>query len=663
MNRVLGGVVGIVAVACGCGGSPPVRGSASAPAKGDSQATSCVRRHPGTGAVRVEPAHREGNAVALAKHGSTTVAYVADEDSRALHVVDVAAGKQTSMAKLSGAPAQVLVLADGRVAVTIRDRSRLEVFEPGATPTAAPTLLCSVPVPAEPFGLASTPDDKTLLVTSGWDRTLTALDPAQMSVRFGAALPREPRSVVVDDAGQRAFVSHVVGARLSVVDLAGDHSVREVDTRVKKVTAFPQASGTQNRLRGAAQGYALAKSVAEGGGDPVGEKPLVKGQAPKTPKPATPRGRIFVPQATVDPGDPTVRSSAYYGEPVDGVPKEAPIVSVIDADAERPLTKGVLSLGTPLTQECILPRAAAVRASTSSLFVTCLGIDALVELDTRGSDPMRLERRRWSMPLGPTGVAIDDAGARAIVWSQFDGKLSVVDLGTSGDRPAKAVAVRYEPAPEVAASALGRELFHRVDDRRISNDGVACASCHPEGREDAFTWATPEGPRQTIMLAGRAKATAPYGWQGKHGDLKAYLGNTFSRLGGSGLHGGELEAMVGYLETLPGPALADRKVDASEIARGKELFNGKEQGCASCHIEGAGIDAAGHDVGSMTAADTDAKFDTPSLRFIRGSGPYFHDGRYPTLRDLLAAQDSRMGHTAHLSQRDIQSLAAYLESL
>ena len=265
--------------------------------------------------------------------------------------------------------------------------------------------------------------------------------------------------------------------------------------------------------------------------------------------------------------------------------------------------------------------------------------------------------------LGPTGVAIDDAGARAVVWSQFDGKLSVVDLGTDGDRPAKAVAVRYEPAPEVAASALGRELFHRVDNCRISNDGVACASCHPEGREDAFTWATPEGPRQTIMLAGRAKATAPYGWQGKHGDLKAYLGNTFSRLGGSGLHGGELEAMVGYLETLPGPGQADRKVDATEIARGKELFNGKEQGCASCHIEGAGIDAAGHDVGSMTAADVDGKFDTPSLRFIRGSGPYFHDGRYPTLRDLLSAQDSRMGHTAHLSQRDVQSLAAYLETL
>jgi mono/diheme cytochrome c family protein len=435
--------------------------------------------------------------------------------------------------------------------------------------------------------------------------------------------------------------------------------------RVKKVTAFPQSSSSPNRLRGAAQGYALAKSVAAEGADPVGEQPLVRGKVPKAPKPAAPRGRIFAPQATVDPGDATVRSNAYYGEAQDGVPKEAPIVSVIDADAERPLTKGVLSLGTPLTQECILPRAAAVRSSTSSLFVACLGIDAVVELDTRGSDPMRLERRRWSVPLGPTGVAVDDKHDRAVVWSQFDGKLAVIDLA-AGDRPARAISVQYEPAPEVAAIALGRELFHRVDDRRISNDGVACASCHPEGREDAFTWSTPEGPRQTIMLAGRARTTAPYGWQGKHGDLKSYLGNTFSRLGGTGLHQGgpgELEALITYLEKLPGPAVGEAPASAAEIARGKELFFGAAQGCASCHLDGVGIDGSPHDVGSKVTADLEPKFDTPSLRFVRGSGPYFHDGRYPTLRDLLSSPETKMGHTAHLAQRDVAALAAFLETL
>ena len=34
-------------------------------------------------------------------------------------------------------------------------------------------------------------------------------------------------------------------------------------------------------------------------------------------------------------------------------------------------------------------------------------------------------------------------------------------------------------------------------------------------------------------------------------------------------------------------------------------------------------------------ADRDPKFETPTLRFVSGTAPYFHDGRYRTLRELL----------------------------
>ena len=50
-----------------------------------------------------------------------------------------------------------------------------------------------------------------------------------------------------------------------------------------------------------------------------------------------------------------------------------------------------------------------------------------------------------------------------------------------------------------------------MGDRRISADGRVCASCHPDGREDGVAWVTPEGPRQTPMLAGRlGKGEARY---------------------------------------------------------------------------------------------------------------------------------------------------------
>ena len=55
--------------------------------------------------------------------------------------------------------------------------------------------------------------------------------------------------------------------------------------------------------------------------------------------------------------------------------------------------------------------------------------------------------------------------------------------------------------------------------------------------------------------------------------------------------------------------------------------------------------------------------DVPTLRFVSGTAPYFHDGRYATLMDVLMASDTQMGHTMHLSRRDARALAAYLGTL
>jgi hypothetical protein len=55
--------------------------------------------------------------------------------------------------------------------------------------------------------------------------------------------------------------------------------------------------------------------------------------------------------------------------------------------------------------------------------------------------------------------------------------------------------------------------------------------------------------------------------------------------------------------------------------------------------------------------------DTPSLRFLSGTAPYFHDGRYATIEALLADPTSRMGDLSTLSAGDRAALAAYLRSL
>jgi len=608
--------------------------------------------------------------------GETTFAYVADEDDNAIRTFDLEARKERAVTRLEGAPAQLMILADGRVAVTLRDKNRVQILEPASNDVdAGLEARCSAPVAAEPFGLAVTPDEARIVVTSAWGKKLSAFDAATLRPAFEVALPREPRAVLVDDDGQRAFVAHVVGATMSVVDLDTDaHAVRAIDLRIKA----PRRTQSDLKLRGGCQGFALAKlakSIEATDDEPaqaplVGERPLPSAEHVKPARraPVVPRARVFAPMVTVDPGEAETRSSGY-GSSRNLVMAEAPTVSVVDGSAERPLAQTFLADGQRRAGECLLPRAAAVSATRGSLFVTCLGVDALLELDVRGVDPMRLERRRFHVPAGPTGVALDDHATRAVVWSQFDRALAMVSLEGEAE-PVVMRAGAVALAKLSPAEAIGRKLFHRTDDPRVSGDGRACASCHPDGREDALTWSTPDGPRQTIMLAGRLAKSAPYSWMGAHHDLEQHLTSTFQRLGGLGLrkepgHFSELDALVAYISTMRGPTREGEPVSAARaalVARGAALFHAKDQGCASCH-PGGGTDLSTHDVGSGVAHDRHGEFDTPSLRFIGGTAPYFHDGRFDTLEALLSTPDAKMGHTLHLSRRDVDALTAYLETL
>jgi cytochrome c peroxidase len=56
-------------------------------------------------------------------------------------------------------------------------------------------------------------------------------------------------------------------------------------------------------------------------------------------------------------------------------------------------------------------------------------------------------------------------------------------------------------------------------------------------------------------------------------------------------------------------------------------------------------------------------FDTPSLRGVSSSPPYFHDGRAPTLRDALEMTKGTMGDITKLSSSDLDALIEYLRSL
>ena len=651
--------VGIVAtlVALGCGGTRQLPREAKAAPPRASSKPSCARAHAARVPLPVDAG--SGSAIALVRAGgaskSRTLAYVADVDTATLYTVDIDREGELARTPLEGVPSQLLVHSDGRVVVALRDSSALQVLEPSEDASRALDTRCVVDTPTEPVGLALVPDRKLLLVTSGWGHALSAYDAESLATRMSVDLPREPRAVAVSDDGARAFVSHAVGGRVSVVKIDGQRAVvrsLSVNPPLERgkggVTGKPGARSAENRF--AIQGFALAKSSSLG-------------------------GRILAPQVQVDRGDPSTPTSRGYS---DSLEPQMPEIAVLDdnvSDApesssdDAPDTGPTFARRDPRTDECLLPRAAVIDPETESLFVACLGIDSVVEYDAALADRRRAEHRRFSVPAGPIGLALDPAHRRLVVWSQFDRVLTLLPLATdstglfpSAEQEKLISLSKPSAVVEGADIALGRRLFHAVGNPRISLDGRSCASCHVDGRDDGLTWATPDGPRQTPMLVGRIEDTAPYGWGGSVEELSDHMRQTFERLSGSGLTDHEANALLAYVSSLRAP-VSPHATETARVARGKAIFESPEVGCASCHGGETFTDGETHDVGSKAAGDRTAEFDTPSLLSIGGTAPYFHDGRFSSLEDLLAATDGRMGATSQLSKQDRQALIAYLESL
>ncbi|MBX3259056.1 MAG: hypothetical protein KF782_05005 [Labilithrix sp.] len=652
---------------------------------------------------------RDGSTVVVAKLRERTIAYISDEDDSAVRAFDVATRTELSRTPLDGRPGQMLVDKAGRLLVALRTDQAVAVLEATADERAPLDATATIETAgAEPIAMALTPDESTLLVTTGWGHSLEAYELASATRRFAVDVAREPRAVTVASDGKTAYVAHAAAGHLSAVDLEeASRTVAPIDLGVPGWTERRGGAGLQlffkldgdgldegaaprHRFvcgtgllhhevtfpaRVARQGFSLAR---------VHVKPSKAKQGS-----AELEERVLAPHAAVATGDAKVRSTGYGGgglEEAENIPTEMFDIDVIDA-AKRARATGHHARVAPRfrsgAQACRLPRAAAVDDARQRLYVSCLGVDKVMEYDASGSTPAGGFLRAIDVGAGPTGIALDLGSRQAVVWSAFDRVVNVFSIaepiaepageGAAKKKPAKAapppppevtrVAVAPPSTPLAPEAALGERLFHRAGNTKISKDGRACASCHPDGRDDGLVWSTPDGPRQTILLAGRVERASPFGWLGKHGSLEEHITITMKNLKGTGASAEELGALASWLRAMKAPPRAKQATIGPKEERGRELFNSSALQCGTCHAEKDGFsDHESHDVASATGADVSRQFLVPSLRFVGGSSPYFHDGRYATLGELLEKND-KMGDTKSLSREDRDALEAYLRAL
>ena len=214
----------------------------------------------------------------------------------------------------------------------------------------------------------------------------------------------------------------------------------------------------------------------------------------------------------------------------------------------------------------------------------------------------------------------------------------------------------------------GRMLFESSDafgqqpseGPQILGVRASCATCHfgpgmtdhknhvvgPTANRDRVVRHTPH----LFELAD----TAPYGWDGRNATLAEQMRGAITsplEMHGREPTARELAALEAFVLTLEAPkAVAGVDFDEAAAARGEAVFNDargtdpsgafpltQKVGCATCHSGGAKTDNGFHrillpfgdpvaDPGRVDGDGTIRGFNTPSLKALRLTAPYFHEG-------------------------------------
>jgi mono/diheme cytochrome c family protein len=203
----------------------------------------------------------------------------------------------------------------------------------------------------------------------------------------------------------------------------------------------------------------------------------------------------------------------------------------------------------------------------------------------------------------------------------------------------------------------GHEIFHLA-----TTGGIACASCHPEGRDDGQVWNFVNfGPRRTQSLAGGIAGTEPFHWAGDMGNFDMLAFDVFlSRMSGPKIEVAHAASLKRWVDTIP-RLEAPGNGDAEAVARGQALFNEPSVGCATCHSGSRLTNNQTMDVNTGAAGP----FQVPSLLGVAWRAPYMHQGCAATLEDRFGpcGGGDRHGQTSQLTVAQRSDLIAYLETL
>ena len=549
---------------------------------------------------------------------------VADPDRDRLMVVQIATGATVEVPlQKNDEPGRLIEDAAGRIHVALRRGGAVVTLQ--GTDIVARRAVC-----AEPRGLAydATADAIDVACATG---ELVTLPAAGGDATRSVFVDRDLRDVLI--VNNTLYVTRFKAAELLALDASGAITSRTAMPTVKRFD-FNGGGG------GAQPPDPVDGGVGSGDDGTIDSIPAVAWRAV-----ALADGRIAVVHQRAAQRELSVVHGGYGGEGCGSSPIESTVTIVTPPNGTAPASTlatapldGSLPVDLAVSPNGMLAVALAGGKTVQTAFAASLIADSQQGCQSNGQGS--------GDDLGaPTSVAYDGNNDLIAYYPELPG---LVIAPASGPK-------RTITLPGELGYDSGRNMFHEQ-----TPSGLACASCHPEGRDDGLVWKFQElGPRRTQVLAGSILSRAPYHWTGDQADLPTLMDDVFAvRMAGALPTNSEHRSLGPFLERIPAPAPIGL-ANADAAARGKAIFESADTNCLSCHVGPLMSTKQIVDVG------TGGAFKVPSLVGVGARAPFLHDGCAKTLMDRFTTcgGGDLHGKTSQLSAAQLSDLVAYLETL
>jgi YVTN family beta-propeller protein len=595
---------------------------------------------------------RSSSAIALTADGDMLL--VVNPDSNSLTLVDTATRSVIAELPVGIDPRTVSVDDVGDRAYVANRRSN----SVSAVDLASRQVIAEVPVGHRPYGLLVSPDGSQLYVAEQGDHRINVLDAPSLQSINQIDVTDRPSGLAISDDGRRLYLTHLLSNQITIL------------------TVQPYTSHLPIILQSAIGGRLSTLPDRQ---------PIVFSSQRSIPLWLDSN---LVQSIVIDPNGQT----AYVPHTRSNTSNRAlslrttvfPLVSLIDLDSQQHLTGQQFNLDALDPPAVGLPFDAAITPDGTQLWVLNAASNDITVID------LTTRQRAAHIEVGdnPRGIVLSPDGATAYVNNTLAGTVSVVD--TAVFTVTSTITTTQIPLPPLLLQ--GKRLFHSSDDPRMGQEQwIACNTCHFEGEHDGRTWFLSfAGPRNTTSLMGMIQ-TYPLRWSGEWNESADSEFVIRKENFGTGLISGnmncslspadcinhppnqgrayDLDALAAYLDFLPvplSPAHANGQPLSQAEQRGQLLFTDPALECLTCHPPPLYTDHLAHDVGTTTADERiGPDYDTPSLRGLYNSAPYFHDGSAPDLFQTLTRPTLNNEHdvSSLLTGSQLDDLIAFLLAL